>query len=151
MGQAVHPTAIGQQPVVAHPHQSHGQHVQQEAPDEFRGVQRQRLVLTVAVVAIAQAHRIVVQAQDACVADGDAMGVAGQIADQRRGVLQAGLGEDHPLLGHQRIEHGRDLARGDPTGDGDGVSSRMLACYDARTDNHLADSPSKRYSSMFAH
>jgi len=49
-------------------------------------------------------------------------------------VLQAGLGEDHPLLGHQRIEPGRDLARGDPTGDGDGVSSRMLACYDARTD-----------------
>jgi len=33
----------------------------------------------------------------------------------------------------------------------EGVSSRLVACYEARTDNHLADSPSKRYSSMFAH
>jgi len=54
MGQALRPAAIGQQPVVAHPHQPFGQHVQQEAADEFRGVQRQCLVLTVAVVAVAQ-------------------------------------------------------------------------------------------------
>jgi len=38
------------------------------------------------------------------------MGVAGQIADHRLGVLHAGLGIDRPVLGHPRIEHGRDRA-----------------------------------------
>ncbi len=67
--QALHPAAIAQQPVVAHPHQPLGQHVQQEAADEFRGVKGQRLVLAVAVIAVAQAHLIVVQALDARVAE----------------------------------------------------------------------------------
>jgi len=67
--QALHPAEIARKPVVAHPHQPFGQHVQQEAADKFRKVQRQRLVLAVAVVAVAPAHLIVVQAQDACIAD----------------------------------------------------------------------------------
>jgi len=57
---------------------------------------------------------IVVQARDASVAENDAMGIAGQIADHRLGVGQARLGVDHPLLGHQGIEQGRDRAGIEP-------------------------------------
>jgi len=66
--QALHPSVIGQQPVVAHPHQPLGQHVQQEASQQFGSLQHQGLVLAVVVVAVTQMDLVTVQAQDARVA-----------------------------------------------------------------------------------
>lgn len=58
-GQAVRPAAIGQEAEVTHPHESPGEHMQQEAPDEFLASQRHDLVATaVTVVLIAHIHPV---------------------------------------------------------------------------------------------
>ena len=96
---------------MADAHQPLGQYMQQEAPDKLLNGQVHHLpAVVVSVILVAQGHLILLQAQESAVADGGAMGITGQIVDDVLARLQTGLGVDHPLLRHQPIQEGVDLA-----------------------------------------
>ena len=66
--------AIGEKPKVAHPHEARGQHMQQEAPQEFLPGQGHDLTpVAVAVILIAQVHRFPIETQQAAIGAGNAM------------------------------------------------------------------------------
>ena len=90
--------AVGQEPVVADAMESVRKNVQQEAPDEFVGAQGHELGLfVVAIILPAEADLSLVQAHEAAVGDGDAMGVATKIGEDLFGAAERGVGEDDPL------------------------------------------------------
>lgn len=96
--------AVGEEAVVAHPHQPLGQDMEQEAAHELAAVEGQRLVApTFAVVAIAQRDVRLIDCEDA-------PRVAREVIDDGGRVLEAVPGVDDPLGGHQRIEHDVDFA-----------------------------------------
>jgi len=115
--QTARPAAVGQEAEVTDPHKAFGQHMQQEAPDQFLASQGHDLVATaVAVVLVADIHRLVVliEVEQPPVRQGDAMAVAAQVLDHGVGARQTGLGIDHPLGLHQGVEDPLDLRRRNP-------------------------------------
>ncbi len=83
--------------------------MQQEAPDELVGRERHRakpLPAVAAVVLVAEGHAALVEAEQAAVRDGDAVGVAGEIGEHRLGSGEGRLGVDEPVLLPQRREIG---------------------------------------------
>ena len=100
-----------------HPHESFGEHMQQEAPDQFLASQGHDLVATaVAVVLVAHVHRVVlfIEVQQPTVRQGDAMAVTAQVRDHGVGARQTGLGVNHPLGWHQGVEDPLNLLWCDP-------------------------------------
>jgi DNA-binding transcriptional LysR family regulator len=63
--QALGPTAVGEQPVVADAHQALGEHVQQEAADELSALEPQGLAFTVAMVGVAKPHPLSLDTDEA--------------------------------------------------------------------------------------
>ncbi|OGQ81439.1 MAG: hypothetical protein A2289_24260 [Deltaproteobacteria bacterium RIFOXYA12_FULL_58_15] len=73
-------TAVGQQAVVPDAHESTRQHVHQETPEEFRSVERHdALLATSGIVLVPEADSAVLEGDEAAVANGHTVGVAGQI------------------------------------------------------------------------
>jgi hypothetical protein len=72
---------------------SEGDHVAQEAAHELGGLEAE-LAAPVAVLAnaVGEAHAVVVERQDAGVGDGDAVGVAADVAQRLLGAREGGLG-----------------------------------------------------------
>jgi hypothetical protein len=78
-----------------------GQNVEQEAPDEFAGRQRHRakpLPAVAAVILVAEGYAALVEADQAAVWDGNAVGVSGEIGEHRFGPGEGWLGIDEPVL-----------------------------------------------------
>ncbi len=90
-------------------HQAFGQHVHQEPSDKLTDLQRHDLLPVIAVVFIAEPDLIVTHVDQALVADGDTMGVSGEIADDAVSSIQTVLAIHHPVFLHQGVEHLVDL------------------------------------------
>ena len=75
-----------------------GEDVEQEAPDELVGSERHQLELVVvAVVAPAETYLAAGERNQPAVGDGDAMGVAAEIAQRLCGPGVGAPGIDHPV------------------------------------------------------
>jgi hypothetical protein len=117
---------------MANAHQTLGQNVFQMTPDKLLAVSRQPsavsrqpsavsrqpsavsrhgLTITVAIIFIREVHRLHVNRYQLLVADGNAMGIAHQIVDDRVFVEQTRFGIDHPLACHQLGEQLVDFTR----------------------------------------
>src|SRR4029077_3797293 len=96
-----------------------GQNVEQEAPDEFAGQERHRakpLPAVAAVILVAEADAALVEADEAGVRDGNAVGVAGEIGEHHLGPGDGWLGVDKPVLSPQWRElRGKGLQRPRPS------------------------------------
>ena len=121
-----------------------GQHVDEEAPDELVGGQRHRLVTRgpfdpVVLPLEGDAGRI--GCDQPAIGDGDAVGIAREIGEHRRGATERSLSIDDPFDPAQRSQISREGSRvgkrgmiaeeGKPTG-------RMRAL------EHLQEQPSKQ-------
>jgi len=98
---------VGEQPVVADPVQSSGQHVQEEAADELAGGQRHRLVPSPALVSVilpVEAYAAFIEGDQPAVGDGHPVRVAGQIRQYRFGTGERPLGADRRLDLAQRSQ-----------------------------------------------
>src|SRR5216683_3544949 len=87
------------------------QDVEQETPDELVGRERHRAkprLPVAAIVLVAEGHAALVEADQAAVRDGDAVGVAGEIGEHRLGpgalrqALRRRLGVEEPFLPPER-------------------------------------------------
>jgi hypothetical protein len=71
--------------------------VEEESLDEVRRFDGEEPRGAALSISIAKAHPIVSEGHQPLVADGDAMGVAAEIAEHLRGAGQGRLAVDHPL------------------------------------------------------
>ena len=84
------------------------EHVEQHAADELGRRQRHGLLArraSPAVVGVAEAHGVVVEAAQALVADGDPVGVAAEVVEDLFGAGEGSLRIDHPfgLAGRPKV------------------------------------------------
>src|ERR1019366_5593680 len=80
-GQALFAEAIREQSVVADAHEAFGQHVEEEAAQELGCLElHHALPAAVGIILPAEADLLSVEADEAVVGDGDAMGVAAEVA-----------------------------------------------------------------------
>jgi len=76
--------------------------MQQEAAQELWSRDRHHsLVISVGIISPAEGDMIVGEDDEAMVGDGDAMGVAGEIAEDMMGTAEGWLGIDDPVLTEQ--------------------------------------------------
>ena len=81
----------------------------EEAAEELAGLQSHRLVgVAGSRVPVTEGDTLPVEGEDARVADGDSVGVVGQIRQNLRGTAEGGLAVDDPVLargaGEEKIE-----------------------------------------------
>ena len=89
--------AIGEQAVVADPHEAHRQDVEQEATDELEDVEvHDLLFVSVGGVAVSECYAVLLDAQDTMVRDRDAMRVGAEIGEDSFGSCERGLRVDDP-------------------------------------------------------
>src|SRR5215468_21932 len=99
----------GEQAVVTDTMEALRQDVHQEATDELVGIERHHRVSLAtfeAVVLPLEGDALVIERDQAAVGDGDAMGVAGEIAQDFRGSPEWAFAVDHPLTVAQRRQIG---------------------------------------------
>ena len=88
---------------VADADEASGQHMLAEAAQELAcGERHDALLVAVRVVFPSEAHVAAIKAEQALVADGDAMGIAAEIAQHANGISEGRLGIDHPVVLEQR-------------------------------------------------
>ncbi len=90
------------------------QHMHQEAADELVGIECHHPVplgTIETVVLPLEGDALVIERDQAAVGDGDAMGVAGEIAQYFRGSPEWAFAVDHPLTVTQRRQVGREGLR----------------------------------------
>jgi len=100
-------TGVAEQAVVTDAMETARQHVQEEAPHELLRCESQGLVASAAlhpVILPAESDAALVMGDQATVGDGDPMGVAGEIGEDRGGTGEGPLGIDNPLDLAQRRE-----------------------------------------------
>ena len=91
--------AVGEQSEVADAHEAFGQHVEEEAAQELCCVKRHdALLAAMGIVFPAKADALSVEGQQAVIGNGDAMGVAAQVAEHMCGSAEGRLGIYDPLL-----------------------------------------------------
>ena len=111
-GQPLVTLPVGQQAVVPDLDEALRQDVLHEATQELLGRQRHRLgAMVVGVVLVAEGHPAVVELHQPVIADGHAMRVAGQVLQHLLRSAERRLGVDHPVLGVQRRQPGREARR----------------------------------------
>ena len=103
------PVTVGEEAGLTDAVEASRQGVQQEAADEFLGVEGQRpLPSAVAVVAPAEGDLAAVNRDDAVVGDGDTVGVAAEVVEDLLGATEGPLGVDHSFglaqLGQEALE-----------------------------------------------
>ena len=95
---------------MANAHEAFGQNVHQEPPHELPSIQPLGLDPgVIAVILISERDPVTVHRQEAPVADGDSVTVAGKIIHHAIGLVQAVSSVNNPLLLHQAIEHAINL------------------------------------------
>ena len=92
-------------------HQAFGQYMQQETADKLAVMQRHDLGLIIPIVFIAEADSILVDVDNALIADRDTMRITREIAYDAVGAIQAVLAIHHPVFLHQLVKHDIDFAR----------------------------------------
>ena len=90
--------AVGEQAVVADAYEAPGQNVEEEAVQELHGVEPHRALLAVRMIPPAKADVFAVEGDEAMVADGHAVGVAAQVAEDMFRSTKRRLGVDVPFL-----------------------------------------------------
>ena len=79
--------------------------MQQEAAQKLGCVEgHHSLVISVGIILPAEGDMVVLEGDEAMVGDGDAMGVAGEIAEDMMGTAEGWFGIDHPWLTEQRAQ-----------------------------------------------
>ncbi len=92
--------AVGEKAVVTDADQSRREHMQQKAAQELVDLEGQQLLgVAVCVVAIAETDALAVEGDDSGVADGDAVGVVGEIAEDLLRSAEGRLAVDDPIGG----------------------------------------------------
>jgi len=87
--------AIGQKAAVTDAHETFGQDVEEEAAQELRcGEGHLALLVARSVVLPAEGDPLAVKADPSMVGDGDAMGIAAQVAENLLGASESRLGID---------------------------------------------------------
>ena len=105
LGQVGGAGGVGEEAVVADAVEAGGQDVDQEAADELAGGEGHQLAPGLALGAVvlpAEGDAALVEGDQAAVGDGDAVGVAGEVGQDRLGAGEGALGVDHPLGAAQR-------------------------------------------------
>src|SRR5690348_17603395 len=104
-------SSFGEQAVVADAMQAFWQHVDEEAADELEGPERHLLVSIAAldvVILPLEGDALLVEADQAAVGDGDAVGVARQIGQHRLRATERPLCIDDPLDFAKRCQISRE-------------------------------------------
>ena len=95
---------------VADADEASGQHMLAEAAQELaRGKRHDALLVAVRVVFPSEAYALTVEAEQALVADGDAVCIAAKIAQHARRLTEGGLGVDHPVVLEQHANEWRRI------------------------------------------
>jgi|SRR6185503_2973060 len=100
---------VGKQAKVPNLHETSGEDVKKEAPDELSSIECHRAAAVVVPrIAPAEAHSSVLDSEQPSVGDSDPMRLAGQILRHMFRAPERRLGVDHPLLAsdasEQRVE-----------------------------------------------
>jgi hypothetical protein len=104
---------VGEEAEVANAHESPGQHMQQEPPQElFHGQRHDPLLIFVGGIAPPEHNATVCEGHEAVSGNRNAMGVAAEIVQRMLGVAKRALGIDHPIGSKQAPEHRRESFRG---------------------------------------
>ena len=84
---------------VANADKAPGQHMLAKAAQELgSGKSHDALLTAVSIVFPSKSHAVTIKAEQALIADGDAVSVAAKIAQHVRRSAKSGLGVDHPIL-----------------------------------------------------
>ena len=76
-----------------------GQHMLAKAAQELSsGESHDALLIAVSIVFPSEAHAVTIEAEQALIADGDAVSVAAKIAQDVSRPAESGLGIDHPVM-----------------------------------------------------
>src|SRR6185437_12656271 len=111
-GQRATLVPVGKQAKVPNLHETGGQDVEKEAPDELSSLESHGAAsVVVPRVAPAKAHLAVLDAYQPSVRDGNPVRVACQILQHMLGSAERRLGVDHPLLTSQASEQRVEGAR----------------------------------------
>ena len=93
---------------VADANEASGQHMLAEAAQELAcGERHNALLVAVRVVFPSEAYAITVEAEQALIADGYAVGVAAKITQHANGITEGRLGIDHPVVLVERTHESR--------------------------------------------
>ena len=95
-----YPGVVGEESVVADAMEASRQHMNEKAPDELVGGQGHGLVTITplgAIVLPLEGNTVLIAGNEPAVADGDPMGVAGQIGEHGLRTGERTLGIDHPV------------------------------------------------------
>ena len=99
----------GEKAEVADANRASGQHMLAESAQELdRGESHDALLVTVRVVFPSEAYAATVEAEQALIADGDAVCIAGKIAQHASGLTKGRLGINHPVVLEQ---HAKECCR----------------------------------------
>jgi hypothetical protein len=97
--------AVGEESEGADADKAAGQNMEQETAQELlRREGHHSLVISVGIILPAESHLVVLEGDEAVVGDGDAMSVAGEIAENVMGAAERRLGVDDPVLTEQGAE-----------------------------------------------
>ena len=108
-GQESGAPAIGQEAERADADKAARQDVEQEAAQELLRIERHHsLLITVGIILPTESNLVMLENQEAMVGDGDAMGIAGEIAEHMMGTAEGGLGVDDPVLPEQGAQEGAE-------------------------------------------
>jgi hypothetical protein len=113
-GKETSPTSICLKAKVTDSDEAMGQHVKEESPDEVGGREGERPAQIVAPsVAITKGDLTVFVSNETFVADGDAMGVAPEVAQYLCRTCHGSLAVDDPVLGGRLSEQAMSEGRSD--------------------------------------
>ena len=92
------PASVGEIAEVADADEAPGQHMLAEAAQELACRERHdALLVAMRVVFPSEAHMVPIEAEQALVADGDAVCIAAKISQHANGISESRLGIDHPV------------------------------------------------------
>jgi len=99
--------AVGKIAEVADADETSGQHMLAEAAQELGcGECHDALPVAVRIVLPSEAYVLTIEAEQALIADGDAVSIAAEIAQHASGITEGRLGVDHPIVPEQRTDEG---------------------------------------------
>ena len=102
--QALASETVGEQPEMADAHEAFGQHVEIESAQELDCVQgHDALLAAVSIILTVEGNALPVEGQQVVIGNGDAMGVAAQVAEHLGRSAERWLGIDDPLLVLQSV------------------------------------------------
>ena len=102
-------TTVRQEAKRADANEAAGQHMQQEAAQEFwRREGHHSFVIAVGIISPAESDLVIGEGYQAMVGDSDAMGVAGEVAEDMMGTAEGWFGIDDPLVTKQGAQEGAE-------------------------------------------